>query len=67
MRLAVLYAMGMIAAGKVDDRQDTLRYNTTQATNGVNDGDIIQFAQMWFGQFDVELADMERPLPISRD
>lgn len=67
MGLPVLYAMGMSAARKLDDRQDTLRYSTTQALNGVTDQDIMGASQMWFGQFEVELADMERPLPPARD
>lgn len=67
MHLPVWYAMSMIAARKVDDRQDTLRYSTTQATNGVDDQDIMSFSQMWMGQFELELASFDRPLPISRD
>jgi hypothetical protein len=65
--LPALYAMGMLTVRKLDDRQDTLRYSTTQATNGVTDTEIMGAAQMWFGQFEAELAEMERPLPPARD
>lgn len=65
--LPVLYAMGMLTVRKLDDRQDALRYSTTQATNGVTDTEIMGAAQMWFGQFESELAEMERPLPPARD
>lgn len=67
MGLPVLYAMGMIAARKLDDRQDASRYSTTQALNGVTDQDIMGSAQMWFGQFESELLALERPLPVARD
>lgn len=67
MGLPVLYAMGMCSARKLDDRQDTIRYNTTDSLNGVTDQDIMAASQMWFGQFEAELADMERPLPPARD
>lgn len=66
MGLPVLYAMGMAVARKLDDRQDTSRYSTTQALNGVTDQDIMGASQMWFGQFEAELAELERPLPISK-
>jgi hypothetical protein len=65
--LPVLYAMGMASVRKLDDRQDTLRYSTTQAANGTSDLDIMNAAQMWFAQFEAELAQMERPLPPARD
>ena len=65
--LPVLYAMSLISASKLDDRQDTNRYNTTQALNGVTDDDIIRSSQMWIGQFEIELAALERPLPPARD
>ena len=65
--LPVLYAMGMIAARKLDDRQDSSRYSTTQALNGVTDNDLMTTSAMWFGQFAEELAAMEMPLPIARD
>lgn len=65
--LPVLYAMGMIAARKLDDRQDTYRYSTTQATNGVTDQDIMGSAQMWFAMFEAELELIRRPLPPARD
>lgn len=67
MGLPVLYAMGMSVARKVDGRQDTETYSTTQALNGVTDQDIMAASQMWFGQFEFELAQMERPLPPARD
>lgn len=65
--LPVLYAMGMIAARKLDDRQDTTRYSTTVAMNGVTDTGIMTASNFWFGQFEAELLAMERPLPIARD
>lgn len=65
--LPVLYAMGMLTIRKLDDRQDTLRYSTTQATNGVTDQDIMGAAQMWFAQFEAELESFRRPMPPSRD
>lgn len=65
--LPVLYAMGMITAGKVDDRQNTLRYSTMQALNGVTDNDIMSASQMWFGMFEEELLRLGRPLPVARD
>lgn len=67
LNLPVLYAMAFLSAGKLDDRQDTLRYSTTQATNGVTDSDLMQATQMWMGQFELEMGEMERPLPISKD
>ena len=65
--LPVAYAMGMITGRKLDDRQDTNRYNTTQATNGVTDQDIMAASQLWLAQFELELDDMARPLPPARD
>lgn len=67
LNLPVLYAMAFFSAGKLDDRQDTLRYSTTQATNGVTDADLLQSTQMWMGQFELEMGEMERPMPISKD
>lgn len=64
--LPVLYAMGMATARKLDNRQDHSRMSTTQALNGVTDQDIMGAAQMWFGQYEAELDDLERPLPIAR-
>lgn len=61
------YAMSLITARKVDDRQDTNRYSTLQAANGVTDQDIMSASQMWMGQFELELAAFDRPLPPSRD
>lgn len=65
--LPVYYAMSMIAARRLDDRQDHTRYSTTQAMNGVTDTDIMQSASYWMGQFEAELNDMAKPLPIARD
>lgn len=65
--LPVLYAMGMCAARRIDDRQDHTTYSTTRALNGVDDQDILISAQSWFGQFSTELLNMERPLPPARD
>lgn len=67
MGLPVLYAAGMIALRRVDGRQDYTAYSTTQALNGVTDGDIMESARMWLGQFELELDRLERPLPIARD
>lgn len=67
MSLPCHYAMALITARKVDDRQDTLRYSTTQASNGVTDNDIMSASQMWMGQFELELAAFERPLPPAVD
>lgn len=67
MGLPVLYALGMIAARRLDDRQDHTRYSTTQALNGVTDNDVMTASAMWFGQFAEELADIEMPLPIAKD
>lgn len=61
------YAMALISARKVDDRQDTLRYSTTQASNGVTDQDLLATSSMWMGQFELELASFDRPLPPARD
>lgn len=65
--LPVLYAMGMCALRKLDDRQDTLRYSTTQALNGVTDQDILASGQDWFAQFEAQLFQMGKPLPPARD
>jgi hypothetical protein len=65
--LPVLYAAGMIALRRVDNRQDHTRYSTTQAINGVTDADIMESGRMWLGQFELELDRIERPLPIARD
>lgn len=67
MGLPVLYALGLIAARRLDDRQDHTRYSTTQALNGVTDNDVMTASAMWFGQFAEELADIEMPLPIAKD
>ena len=67
LNLPVLYAMGLIAGRRLDDRQDHTRYSTTQAANGVTDTDIMQAQQLWLGQFELELDAMERPLPIASD
>lgn len=65
--LPVLYAASLIALRKLDDRQDINRYSTTQAENGVSDSDIMASSQMWMGQFELELAQMDKPLPPARD
>lgn len=67
LNLPVLYAMAMIAARKLDDRQDHTRYSTTQALNGVTDQDLMAGVQLWMGQFELELDTWSRPLPIVRD
>lgn len=65
--LPPLYAMGHLVARKLDDRQDTDRYSTTQALNGVTDQDLMAGSQMWFAQFELELESQSRPLPPARD
>lgn len=65
--LPVLYALGMVTARKLDDRQDTLRYSTTQATNGVTDQDLMGASQMWFAQFEAELEQLHHMMPPARD
>ena len=67
MGIPVYYAMSLSAARKVDDRQDALTYNTVVAENGVQDSDIMAASQMWMGQFELELAEFDRPMPIARD
>jgi hypothetical protein len=67
LNLPVLYAMGMIASRRIDDRQDHTRYSTTQAINGVTDQDIMAAMQLWMGQFELELDKWSRPFPIVRD
>ncbi len=65
--LPVFYAMSMITSRKLDDRQDTYRYSTTQATNGVSDTDIMDAARFWMNQFELETEKLSRPLPIAKD
>jgi len=65
--LPVLYAMGLIAGRKLDDRQDATIYSTTQALNGVTDQDLMAASQMWFAQFELELEAVSRPMPPARD
>ena len=67
LNLPVLYAMAMITARKIDDRQDHTRYSTLQAQNGVTDTDLMAAMQLWMGQFELELDKFYRPLPIVRD
>ena len=67
MGIPVHYAAALIAMRKVDDRQNTNRYSTTQAQNGVTDQDIMAAGQLWMGQFELELAEFDRPLPPARD
>ncbi len=62
LQLPVFYAASLISLRKIDDRQDTNRYSTTQAQNGVSDQDIMGSAQLWMGQFELELGLLERPL-----
>ena len=65
--IPVYYAAALCAMRKLDTRQDTNRYSTTQAQNGVTDQDIMAASQMWMGQFELELSDFDRPLPPARD
>lgn len=67
IHLPALYALGMIAARRLDNRQDHTRYSTTQASNSVQDQDIMQSSQLWLAQFELELDAMSRPLPIAKD
>jgi hypothetical protein len=67
MGIPVYYAAAMCTLRKIDDRQDTLRYSTTQALNGVTDQDMMANAQLWMGQFELELQEFDRPLPPARD
>lgn len=67
IQLPAYYAAALIAARKIDDRQDTSRYSTTQAFNGVTDSDLMEASQMWMGQFELELAQQGRPFPPAVD
>lgn len=67
IHLPVLYAMGMIAARKLDDREDHTRMSTVQNENGTDEADIVRTSQLWFGQYELELSDMARPLPVAHD
>jgi hypothetical protein len=67
MHLPVQYAMSLITLRRLDARLDYDRYSTTQAANGVSDSDIMQTAAYWMGQFEAEIDEQERPLPIARD
>lgn len=67
LNLPVLYAASMITSSKLDNRQDHTRYSTMQAQNGVADQDLMAAAQMWMGQFELELDKLTRPLPIVKD
>lgn len=58
--LPVVYAMGLISLRRLDDRLDHSRYSTTQAMNGVQESDYMSAAQLWFNQFDVELAELAK-------
>ena len=63
--LPVLYAMGVVAGRRVDDRIDHTRYSTTAAHNGVGVETIQGSAQFWFGQFDMALAKAAMPFPVA--
>ncbi len=67
MGIPVWYAMSLATARKLDDRQDTNRYSTLVAENGVTDENITATSQTYMGQFELELAEADRPLPIARD
>jgi hypothetical protein len=67
MSIPVWYAMSLATIRKLDDRQDTNRYSTMVAENGVTDNDIISASQTYMGQFELELAEADVPLPIARD
>lgn len=67
IHVPVAYVMAMASIRKLDDRQDTTRYSTTQATNGVTDQDLMAAYQSWMGQFELELDNLSRVLPPARD
>jgi hypothetical protein len=67
MSIPVWYAMSLATLRKLDDRQDTNRYSTLIAENGVTDNDIITAGQTYMGQFELELSEADKPLPIARD
>lgn len=67
LSLPVYYAAALCAMRKIDDRQDTNRYSTTQGQNGVTDRDMLAAAQTWMGQFELELGEMDRPLMPATD
>lgn len=65
--LPVLYAMAMITAAKIDNRQDLTNYNAQLADNGVTDRDIMAANQLWMGQFELELDKSSRMPPPAKD
>jgi len=54
-QIPVLYAIGMWAATRVDDRAVSSRYSNTQALNGVDLVDHMTASQFWMGQFELLL------------
>lgn len=61
--LPLLYAMGLAAGRRVDQRLDFTRYSTTQAVNGVSENDLILAARTWFEQFELLLDRWAMPMP----
>lgn len=63
--LPVLYAMGVAMARRVDDRVDYKRMSTTQGSNSVETGDLMDASQFWFAQFEILLDRFAMPMPVS--
>lgn len=63
--LPVLYAMGVTASRRLDDRLDHTRLSTVAAQNGVGVETIQGSAQFWFSQFDLALAKAAMPMPAA--
>lgn len=61
--LPVLYAMGIAASRRVDDRLDHRRYSTTAAQNGVDIAELMTASQYWFSQFELLLDRFSVPMP----
>lgn len=61
--LPVLYAMGLVAARRVDPRLDYKRWSSTQ--NGIDETVLMSASRYWFDQFEAELARAEMALPVA--
>jgi hypothetical protein len=61
--LPVLYAMGLCAQRRLDDRIDHRRFATMQNANGVSTADVMEVSNFWFSQFEILLDRMQMPLP----
>jgi hypothetical protein len=62
-QIPVLYAMGMWAATRLDNRMIHESYSTTQALNGIDAVDHMTASQFWMGQFELLLERMSMPTP----